>query len=148
MKFCANRGFKLSRMLRIIEERGDITIIPDILCNSGGVIVSYFEWIQNISHIRFGRMQRRFDEQRGFHIADAIQTVTGLQLPDHINEKLLSGADEYALVRSGLDDSMRLAFQEIKQLRDSHEHIKDLRTAAYAVAAKKISQTYLDIGVY
>ena len=131
----------------ILRKQG-VQIIPDAYANAGGVVVSYFEWIQNISHIRFGRMQRRFDEQRGFHIADAIQTVTGLQLPDHINEKLLSGADEYALVRSGLDDSMRLAFQEIKQLRDSHEHIKDLRTAAYAVAAKKISQTYLDIGVY
>ncbi|MGD8571757.1 MAG: glutamate dehydrogenase, partial [Gammaproteobacteria bacterium] len=125
-----------------------VQIIPDAYANAGGVVVSYFEWIQNMSHIRFGRMQRRFDEQRGFHIADAIQTMTGLQLPDHINSRLQSGADELTLVRSGLDDSMRLAFQEIKELRDSHERIQDYRTAAYVVAAKKISQTYLDVGVY
>lgn len=131
----------------ILRNRG-VQLLPDAYANAGGVVVSYFEWIQNISHIRFGRMQRRVDEQRGFHIADAIQTLTGLQLPDHINAKLLSGADELTLVRSGLDDSMRLAFQEIKQLRDSHEQIKDYRTAAYVVAAKKISQTYLDVGVY
>ncbi|MGD8566565.1 MAG: Glu/Leu/Phe/Val dehydrogenase [Gammaproteobacteria bacterium] len=131
----------------ILRQRG-VQVLPDAYANAGGVVVSYFEWIQNISHIRFGRMQRRFDEQRGFHIADAIQTLTGLQLPDHINSKLQSGADEFALVRSGLDDSMRLAFQDIKQLRDSHERIDDFRTAAYAVAAKKISQTYLDVGVY
>lgn len=129
----------------ILRGRG-VQIIPDAYANAGGVVVSYFEWIQNISHIRFGRMQRRYDEQRGSHIADAIQSATGALLPDHLNAKLLSGADEYALVRSGLDDTMRTAFQEIKEVRDSIDAIRDYRTAAYVVAIKKISHAYFDIG--
>jgi len=131
----------------ILRKRG-IPIIPDAYANAGGVIVSYFEWIRNISHIRFGRMQRRYEEQRGNHIIDAMQLLTGNQLPGHLSEKLLSGADEFALVRSGLDDTMRLAFQEIKAVRDSNTAIEDYRTAAYVVAIKKISRSYLDIGIY
>lgn len=33
---------------RVLEQRDDITVIPDILCNAGGVIVSYFEWVQDL----------------------------------------------------------------------------------------------------
>jgi len=132
---------------KILNKRG-ITIIPDAYANAGGVIVSYFEWIRNISHMRFGRLQRRFDEQRGRDFTEAIQVLTGKQLPDKLNKKLESGADELALVRSGLDDSMRIAFQGIKKVRDNYDAINDFRTAAYVVAIKKISRSYLDIGVY
>jgi glutamate dehydrogenase (NAD(P)+) len=131
----------------ILRQRG-ITVLPDAYVNAGGVIVSYFEWIRNISHIRFGRMQRRLDEQRGFHITTALQELTGNILPDHLRDKLTNGADELAVVRSGLDDSMRLAFQAIKAMRDSRPNIDDYRTAAYMVAIEKISRSYLDIGIY
>lgn len=131
----------------ILRKKG-VVILPDAYVNAGGVIVSYFEWIRNLSHIRFGRIQRRFDEQRGFHISTALQELTGAQLSEHLHSKLIAGADELALVRSGLDDTMREAFQGIKTVYDSSELVQDYRMAAYIVAVEKISRTYLDIGVY
>jgi glutamate dehydrogenase (NAD(P)+) len=131
----------------ILRNNG-VTILPDAYVNAGGVIVSYFEWIRNLSHIRFGRIQRRFDEQRGHHISTALQELTGNQLSEHLHNKLTVGADELALVRSGLDDTMREAFQSIKAIYDANEQVQDFRMAAYVSAVEKISRTYLDIGVY
>lgn len=131
----------------ILRERG-VVILPDAYVNAGGVIVSYFEWIRNISHIRFGRMQRRLDEQRGHNISQALQELTGNELSTGLKGKLIEGADELSLVRSGLDDSMRVAFQNMKQTYDGNPAISDYRTAAYVVAVEKISRSYLDIGIY
>jgi len=132
---------------QILHEKG-IMILPDAYVNAGGVIVSYFEWIRNISHIRFGRMQRRYDENRGKHITQALQTLTGSSLPSALEQKLTAGADELDLVRSGLEDSMRVAFQELKKIYNTMDDVTDLRTAAYVMAINKISRSYLDIGVY
>ena len=132
---------------QILHEKG-VMILPDAYVNAGGVIVSYFEWIRNISHIRFGRMQRRYDENRGRHLSQALKTLTGASLPIALEQKLTTGADEMDLVRSGLEDSMRTAFQELKQVYNSMDEVTDLRTAAYVIAINKISRTYLDIGVY
>ncbi|WP_455203524.1 Glu/Leu/Phe/Val family dehydrogenase [Kaarinaea lacus] len=131
----------------ILRKRG-ITILPDAYVNAGGVVVSYFEWIRNLSHIRFGRIHRRFDEQRGHTISAALQEISGNPVAGHIHEKLTRGADELALVRSGLDDSMREAFQGIKAIRASNDRVPDFRMAAYVAAIQKISRSYLDIGVY
>lgn len=131
----------------ILRSNG-VMILPDAYVNAGGVIVSYFEWIRNLSHIRFGRIQRRFDEQRAHHISTALQELTGNQLSEHLHNKLTVGADELALVRSGLDDTMREAFQGIKAIYDSNEQVQDFRMAAYVAAVEKISRTYLDLGVY
>ena len=131
----------------ILRNKG-VMILPDAYVNAGGVIVSYFEWIRNLSHIRFGRIQRRFDEQRGHHISTALQELTGSQLSEHLHNKLTVGADELALVRSGLDDTMCEAFQSIKAIYDSNEAVQDFRMAAYVAAVEKISRTYLDLGVY
>ncbi len=131
----------------ILRQRG-VTILPDAYVNAGGVTVSYFEWVRNLAHIRFGRMERRYDEMRGAHMLSAIQTMTDQPIPEWIQKELVQGADELDLVRSGLDDTMRLSFQQIKVVLDSNDKVDDYRTASYVVAIDKISRSYLDIGVY
>ena len=129
----------------ILQERG-VEIIPDAFCNAGGVIVSYFEWIRNLAHVRFGRIEKRFHEARGNHIVTAIEMATNTKVPEWIHNEIARGADEFDLVRSGLDDTMRLAFQEIIEKRRSNDRIRDYRMAAYSIAIEKISRSYRDIG--
>ena len=131
----------------ILNQRG-VIVLPDAYVNAGGVTVSYFEWIRNLAHIRFGRMERRYDEMRGQHMAQALESMTGSKLPEFVRDELVRGADELDLVRSGLDDTMRLSYQEISKEFHSNDKITDVRTAAYAIAIKKIARSYLDIGVY
>ncbi|MES9947142.1 MAG: Glu/Leu/Phe/Val dehydrogenase [Candidatus Thiodiazotropha sp.] len=131
---------------RILRNRG-ITILPDAYVNAGGVVVSYFEWIRNLSHMRFGRIERRLDESRGRHVVNALEQTTGNQVPEWIKSNLSRGADELDLVRSGLDDSMRLALQEIIDIRSRKPELEDYRTAAYVIALQKLARSYIDIGV-
>ncbi len=131
---------------RILQKKG-ITILPDAYVNAGGVIVSYFEWIRNLSHIRFGRMERRFDETRGRHIVQALESLGG-KVPDYLKDELIRGADEFDLVRSGLDDSMRLALQDIITTKNTMEKVEDFRTAAYVISLSKLARSYQDLGVF
>ena len=131
----------------ILNKRGVVTM-PDTYVNAGGVTVSYFEWIRNLSHIRFGRMERRYDELQGRQYADMLEEVSDKKLSQEKREKIIRGAIEIDLVRSGLDDTMRLAYQEMREKMLSNKKIKDLRTAAFVIAIEKMSRTYLDVGVY
>lgn len=131
---------------RILKQQG-ITVLPDANVNAGGVTVSYFEWIRNLAHMRFGRMERRYDEMRGQHNVDALEELTDRKIPDAVRRNLVKGADELDLVRSGLDDTMRLAYQQIREELHCNPAIGDFRTAAFAVAIRKISRSYLDIGI-
>jgi glutamate dehydrogenase (NAD(P)+) len=131
----------------ILRRRG-ITILPDAYVNAGGVTVSYFEWVRNLAHIRFGRMERRHDEMRGAHMLKALETLTGKQAEDWMKIELVYGADELDLVRSGLDDTMRNSYQQLKNVLDSNEKVDDFRTASYVVAIQKLVRSYIDIGVY
>jgi len=131
----------------ILRKRG-ITILPDAYVNAGGVTVSYFEWIRNLSHIRFGRMERRFDEMRGQHMITAMESLTGEKIPEWMCKEIVRGADEFDLVRSGLDDTMRLGYQEMHEALEQYKLGTDYRTAAYVIAINKIARSYLDIGVY
>lgn len=131
----------------ILQHRG-ITILPDAYVNAGGVTVSYFEWVRNLSHIRFGRMERRFDELRGESIIKAVEHMTGRDAPESMEKDLIRGADELDLVRSGLDDTMRSSYQQIKETYHSNKKVNDYRTAAYVVAIQKLVRSYIDIGVY
>jgi len=132
---------------QILNKNG-VTIIPDAYLNAGGVVVSYFEWVRNISHIRFGRMQRRFEEAKGLQFANTLERLSGKSIRPAMKAELASGPQEVDLVRSGLDDSMRMALQEIFETKNSLKGVDDYRTAAYVVALNKISRSYLDIGVY
>jgi glutamate dehydrogenase (NAD(P)+) len=132
---------------QILRERG-VVMLPDAFMNAGGVVVSYFEWVRNLSHIRFGRMARRAEEVRGHHIIKALEETTGKAMPEWVLKELCRGADELDLVRSGLDDTMRSAYEQIREVKMSDPKVGDYRTAAYTIAIKKISHSYLDIGVY
>ncbi len=131
---------------RILRERGK-TIIPDAFLNAGGVTVSYFEWIKNLSHIRFGRLQRRLDEMRGEQIIETIEAVTNKPVPQIHRARLVRGADELDLVRSGLDDTMRNAYREIREVMLARPQVTDLRRAAFVVAIEKIALSYQEMGV-
>ena len=93
-------------------------------------------------------MERRFDELRGQHIITAMESMTQKEAPDWIKKEVVRGADELDLVRSGLDDTMRHAYQEMSEILQSNEKVKDFRTAAYVVAISKIARSYFDIGIY
>ena len=130
----------------LLKEKGTI-IIPDVYLNAGGVTVSYFEWIKNLSHIRFGRMQRRYEESQSELIIKAIEQ-TGNKIPQELIKEFSRGASELDLVRSGLDDTMRKAFQEIRGRYWSNQKIPNYRTAAMALAIEKIYTGYRTMGIY
>jgi glutamate dehydrogenase (NAD(P)+) len=130
----------------ILRNRG-ITILPDIYVNSGGVTVSYFEWTRNLSHMRFGRLQRRYDELRGHGYLETLEQLTGQRASDQQRRTLVRGASELDLVRSGLYDTMRMAFQDIREIIRENPNIHDYRTAAFAIAIRKIAQSYYDLGL-
>jgi len=131
----------------ILNKRG-IVILPDVYVNAGGVTVSYFEWVRNLSHMRFGRMQRRHEETRSGQVASLLEEITGNKINADSRSEMISGSKEIDLVRSGLDDTMRQAYQEMSCVMNQHSEIHDFRTAAFVVALKKIARSYLDIGIY
>ena len=130
----------------ILRQRG-IVVLPDIFVNAGGVVVSYFEWTRNLSHMRFGRLQRRFDEMRGHHYVTALESLTGQKAPDWMRNGVSHGASELDLVRSGLDDTMRAAFQDMLAVMSKYPGVNDYRAAAYVVAMNKIARSYYDLGI-
>jgi glutamate dehydrogenase (NAD(P)+) len=130
----------------ILRNRG-VVILPDIFVNAGGVTVSYFEWTRNLSHMRFGRLERRYDELRGTSYLSALENVTGKEVPGRLRTEIVRGASELDLVRSGLDDTMRAAFFDIRDTMKRYPEIKDYRTAAYVIAILKLAQSYYDLGL-
>lgn len=130
-----------------ILRRKGVVIIPDMYANAGGVTVSYFEWVKNLSRIRFGRMERLHEANRHQLLVDELLRLaekSGLDWsfsPDFIRS-YLNGADELALVRSGLDDTMRGAYQAMRELWHGREDVPDLRTAGYMRAIGRIANSY------
>ena len=130
----------------ILRERGTV-IIPDMYANAGGVTVSYFEWVKNLSHIRFGRMQRRAEEAEHLLLVRELERImeaqgVKAQLSPGFKQQYLKGADELALVRSGLDDTMRTAYQSMREVWHARPEVGDLRTAAYLVAIGRVAESY------
>jgi glutamate dehydrogenase (NAD(P)+) len=135
----------------ILRAKGTV-IIPDMFANAGGVTVSYFEWVKNLSHIRFGRMQRRAEEARHHLLVEELERLSsdkqlGWTLSPGFKDKYLRGAGELELVRSGLDDTMRGAYQAMREVWHGREDVQDLRVAAYIVAISRVAQTYQSKGL-
>jgi glutamate dehydrogenase (NAD(P)+) len=131
---------------QLLTQRGKV-VIPDVYLNAGGVTVSYFEWVKNVSHIRFGRLDRRFEEARGHRIVRMVENVVGTAVPDELRQPLFQGAEELDLVRSGLDDTMRNAYREMREVKQKTPNVPDLRTAAFVVAIRKIATAYQESGI-
>jgi glutamate dehydrogenase (NAD(P)+) len=135
----------------ILRKKGAV-IIPDMFANAGGVTVSYFEWVKNLSHIRFGRMQRRAEEARHHLLVEEMEKLSadkglGWTLSPDFKEKYLRGAGELELVRSGLDDTMRGAYQAMREVWHGRSDVEDLRVAAYIVAIGRVATTYRSKGL-
>ena len=126
--------------------RGKI-VLPDVLMNAGGVTVSYLEWVKNVSHIRFGRLDRRLEEARGHQIVRIIEEMTGRTVPVELAAPLIKGSGEIDRVRSGLDDTMRNGYNAIRNIRLSRANVPDLRTAAFVAAIEKIARAYAELGL-
>ncbi len=136
---------------RILRERG-VVIVPDLYANAGGVTVSYFEWVKNLQQISFGRLERRLEEHRHQMLVEELERLSadrdlGWTLSEGFKQKYLRGAGELELVRSGLDDTMRAAFQQMVTVRANDSRIPDLRTAAYMVAIRRIAASYDALGL-
>ena len=131
----------------ILAER-NVLVVPDIYANSGGVTVSYFEWLKNLSHVRFGRMTKKHEEMMLRGLIDAYEQTSGAHLSDGQRNALVHGADEFDLVNSGLDDTMTNGYAEIREVALKNKEIQDLRTAAMTVSIDKIAQCYLELGIF
>ena len=130
----------------ILNKQG-VVIIPDLYANAGGVTVSYFEWIKNLSRIRLGRLQRRAQENQVTTLIDGIESMTGKDFPSELKSKSIQGASELDLVRSGLEDTMIETYNVISDVWNSNKDIPDLRTAAMMVSIKRIAQSYSSLGI-
>lgn len=128
-----------------LAQRGTV-ILPDLYANAGGVTVSYFEWVKNLTHIPFGLMERRRDEMGHRMLAQSIERMTGSAFPRE-TEHFLEGAREIDLVRSGLEDKMRATYAEMSRLWNSDARVPDLRTAAYLIAVRRIAEHYAALGI-
>nr|WP_294895974.1 Glu/Leu/Phe/Val dehydrogenase [uncultured Pedobacter sp.] len=127
-------------------ENGGI-IVPDMYANAGGVTVSYFEWLKNLSHVAFGRMDRRYDENSNTNIMNLIESTTGTILTPEQRLMIAKGASELELVNSGLEDTMVRSYHEIRELKMTRK-TGSLRTAAFVAAVDKIAVSYMNMGIW
>jgi glutamate dehydrogenase (NAD(P)+) len=123
-------------------------VIPDIYLNAGGVTVSYFEWVKNLDHLRFGRMEKRFEEGAYRRLLQAVEGATGKRFSAAEVANATQGADEEALVRSGLEETMVQAWHDVRATRNAHRGRADFRLAAMVNALDKIVVSYQDLGIF
>ncbi|MBP6826289.1 MAG: Glu/Leu/Phe/Val dehydrogenase [Saprospiraceae bacterium] len=131
----------------ILQKKG-IVILPDFYINAGGVTVSYFEWLKNLSHHRFGRLENRFHHDQFEGLVRKIEELTGKNIPERDRSFLTRGGTEIELVNSGLEDTMITAYQQVRETLKQHPDISDLRTAAFVSSLKKIASDYISMGIF
>jgi glutamate dehydrogenase (NAD(P)+) len=132
---------------KILLDRG-VLIIPDVFLNAGGVTVSYFEWLKNLSHVRFGRVGKRFEEAAFNRMLGAVEAATGRRFSEEERRRVAHGPDEIDLVNSGLEETMITAYREIRAIQRENGRVVDLRSAAFLSAVRKIATTYLELGIF
>ena len=130
----------------ILTQKG-VIIIPDLYANAGGVTVSYFEWIKNLSRIRLGRLQRRAQENQTILMIEALEKMTGSKFPDEYKDLVMQGSAEIDLVRSGLEDTMRNTYNVISEVWNNNPNANDLRTSAMMVSVKRVMDSYNSLGL-
>ena len=131
----------------ILIKKG-VLVIPDMYLNAGGVTVSYFEWLKNLSHVRYGRLEKRFNENMNSHIVGQMEALSGRKMNEKEKEYIVHGADEVDLVYSGLEETMVNATHEIMNELKNNPAIPDMRTAAYVVAINKVATSYAELGIF
>ncbi len=131
----------------ILLKKG-ILVMPDMFVNAGGVVVSYFEWLKNLSHVRFGRMDKRFEEGSNLRIVDTVERLTGKSLTLAERQVIARGADEEDLVNSGLEDTMIDSYHTIGEIYFGNPKVKDMRTAAFVSSIDKIATSYMSLGIF
>ncbi|MCY3843362.1 MAG: Glu/Leu/Phe/Val dehydrogenase [Acidobacteria bacterium] len=131
----------------VLRERGAL-VIPDVYANAGGVIVSYFEWLKNLSHVRFGRLEARYQAHAEDRLLRAVERATGARLAADERAAVVRPVDELTIVNSGLEETMVTAYHQIRDLMHETEGIDDLRTAAFLLAIRRVAQAYLERGVF
>jgi glutamate dehydrogenase (NAD(P)+) len=123
-----------------------VLLVPDLYTNAGGVTVSYFEWVKNLSHMRFGRMEKRFQEHTNEQILAAVEQLTGKKMSESARRKAAEAAGEEELVNSGLEETMVAAYSELRVIQK--EESVDLRTAAFMNAIGKVAMAYTQRGIF
>lgn len=117
--------------------RQGTVILPDMLMNAGGVVVSYFEWLKNLSHVRFGRMNKRWEEYSKANMLDIIEAQFGKKLDEKIRHMATFGPEEHQIVYSGLEDTMITACADVRKA--ALELGADMRTSAMYASIKKVA---------
>lgn len=141
----AANGPITSEAEEILLKKG-ILIIPDVYLNAGGVTVSYFEWLKNLSHMRFGRMDKRYEAKATQNLIRLFEEMAEKKVPEELIRKIAKGADEIDLVRSGLEESMINAYHTTREIAKMKNI--DLRTAAFVNAISLIGQDYMSMGIF
>ena len=131
----------------VFTQKG-ILCVPDMYLNAGGVTVSYFEWLKNLSHVRYGRMEKRFTENLNSHILSQIEELSGKKVSTMERDFIMHGPEEVDLVHSGLEETMIAATREIMEIWKNNPEIPDMRTAAYVSAINKVANSYAELGIF
>lgn len=138
----------VTRAAEDILNKRNVMIIPDLYLNAGGVTVSYFEWLKNLSHVRFGRMEKRFQEMSTKSLITSVEQLTGRSIDAREKRIITQGADEIDYVRSGLEETMIYAYNEIRDIKMQNKKIEDLRTAAFVSGIQKLGIAYQSLGIF
>jgi glutamate dehydrogenase (NAD(P)+) len=131
----------------VLRKKGTL-IIPDVYANAGGVTVSYFEWLKNLSHVRVGRMGKRYEQASELRLIHMMESLTGRSFNEDQLKMAAKGPDELDFVNSGLEDTMVVAYQRLREIWKTDARVHDLRTAAFLDAIEKVARAYAELGIF